>query len=178
MDELGGRAKTPLEVSAELRPRWGGFLGVDGKALWVAGEEYVLMIGVDHPTQDLVHALVVPAETGEVFARLVTDAVARAGYPLRGIVTDLGPGFANAHRDHFSRVPFQGCRIHFDRRLDQDIPKAKRSPDAPLRAELKDRIRSVLYAPTEQNPEPRFSNSPRRLPWSTSAPMTWLRAER
>jgi hypothetical protein len=35
--ELGARAKTPLEVSAELSPRWGGFLGVDGKAIYVRG---------------------------------------------------------------------------------------------------------------------------------------------
>jgi transposase-like protein len=31
VDEIGGRAKTTLEVSQELQPRWGGFLGVDGK---------------------------------------------------------------------------------------------------------------------------------------------------
>jgi hypothetical protein len=36
--------------------------------------------------------------------------------------------------------------VHFDRRLDDDIPKMKRSSDAHLRAELKDRIRAVLYA--------------------------------
>jgi hypothetical protein len=42
--------------------------------------------------------------------------------------------------------------VHFDRRLDDDIPKMKRSPDAHLRAELKDRIRAVLYAP----PTPRL----------------------
>lgn len=151
VDEVGGRAKTPLEVSAELRPpRWGGFLGIDGKAVWVAGEEHALLIGVDHPTHDVVHGLLLPTETGEGLAELVTDAVARAGYPLRGIVTDLAPGFVNAHRDYFPRVPFQACRIHFDRRLDMDIPKFKRSPDAALRAELKDRIRGVLYAPTEE----------------------------
>lgn len=33
--EFGERAKTPLEVSRELRPQWGRFLGVDGKALFV-----------------------------------------------------------------------------------------------------------------------------------------------
>jgi transposase-like protein len=33
VDEIGGLAKTPLEVSAELAPRWGGFLGVDGKSI-------------------------------------------------------------------------------------------------------------------------------------------------
>ena len=33
--ELGEQAKTPLEVSSELHPKWGGFLGIDGKAIYV-----------------------------------------------------------------------------------------------------------------------------------------------
>jgi len=149
VEDAGCRAKTPLEVSAELSPTWSGFLGVDGKAIWTAGQERCLLIGVDQGTQDVVHGLVLPAETSEGFTRLVTEAVTEASYPLRGIVSDLAPGWAEAHRDYFGRVPFQACRIHFDRRLDQDIPKAKGSPEAPVHAELKDRIREVLYAPSE-----------------------------
>ena len=38
--------------------------------------------------------------------------------------------------------------MHFDRRLDSDIPKATWSAKAPLYAELKARVRAVLYAPT------------------------------
>lgn len=153
VDDAGGRAKTPLEVSSELAPRWGGFLGVDGKFITAGRKEASLLIGVDQSTQDVVHALVLPSENGEGFERLVREAVNQGGYPLRGIVTDLGPGFAQIHRDHFSRVPFQACRVHFDRRLDQDIPKAKGSPKAALYAELKDRIRAVLYAATEDEAE-------------------------
>jgi len=146
--ELGARAKTPLEVSAELSPRWGGFLGVDGKAIYVRGEKHCLFIGVDHPTQDLVHALVLESESAEGYARLVTEARLDAGYPLNGVVSDLAPGFAQAHWDHFGVVPFQACRVHFDRRLDSNIPKAKWSKKAPLYAELKERIRAVLFADT------------------------------
>jgi hypothetical protein len=146
--ELGGMAKTPLEVSAELQPHWGGFLGIDGKAIYVKGNKHCLLVGVDHPTQDLVHALVLEAETAEGFARLETEARLDAGYPLYGVVSDFGPGFVQTHRDHFGAVPFQACRVHFDRRLDSDIPKSKWSRKAPLYAELKDRIRKVLYAPT------------------------------
>lgn len=150
VDELGGRAKTPLQVSAELRPPgWGGFLGIDGKAIWVRGEENCLLVGVDHPAHDIVNALVCPVENGETFERLVTEVVRDAGYPLRGITSDLGVGFAEAHRDRFAKVPFQACRVHLDRRLDQDVPKAKRSPRAALAAELKERIRETLYAAAE-----------------------------
>jgi transposase-like protein len=144
--ELGERAKTPLEVSIELQPDWGGFLGVDGKVIRVKGDKRCLLIGVDHPTQDLVHALVLDSETADGFARLATEARLDAGHALAGVVSDLGPGFAQTHRDHFGSVPFQACRVHFDRRLDQEIPKSLWSAKAPLYAELKERIRAVLYA--------------------------------
>jgi hypothetical protein len=65
-----------------------------------------------------------------------------------GVVTYLAPGFAQAHRDHFGVVPFQACRVHSDRRLDSNIPKAKWSKKAPLYVELKARIRAVLFANT------------------------------
>jgi hypothetical protein len=38
--------------------------------------------------------------------------------------------------------------VHFDRRLDSDIPRSQWSAKAPLYAELKARVRAVLYAPT------------------------------
>jgi transposase-like protein len=146
--ELGARAKSPLDVSIELAPNWGGFLGIDGKVIFINGKQHCLLIGVDHPTQDLLHALVLPVENADGFARLETEARLDAGYPLNGVVSDLGPGFAGAHRDHFGAVPFQACRVHFDRRLDSDIPNFSWSKKAPLYAEFKDRIRAVLYAPS------------------------------
>lgn len=143
-------AKTPLEVSAELAPpNWGGFLVADGKAIKVRGREHVLLLGVDSPSQDVVHALVVPSEKGEVLAQLVTEAVTEAAYPLKGLVTDLAPGFRRAAADYFGDLPHQACRVHADRRLDQYIRKAKRDrAAAAVAADLKTRIRAILYAPT------------------------------
>ncbi|MDQ3531583.1 MAG: transposase [Actinomycetota bacterium] len=148
VSELGGQAKTPLEVSTELRPTWGGFLGIDGKVIFVRGARHCLLLGVDHPTQDIVHAFVVEVETAEGLVRLATEARLDAGHPLSGVVADLGPGFVQAHRNHFGATPFQACRVHFDRRLDSDIPRSQWSAKAPLYAELKARVRAVLYAPT------------------------------
>ena len=148
VQELGAEAKTPLEVSAELTPRWGSFLGVDDKAIYIRGAKHCLLIGVDHPTQDLVHALVVESETADCFARLITEARLDASYPLkrsgRRSRARLRPGTPRP----FGAVPFQACRVHFDRRLDSNIPKAKWSKKAPLYVELKDRIRAVLFADT------------------------------
>ncbi|HEX6579511.1 MAG TPA: transposase [Actinomycetota bacterium] len=151
VDELGARAKTPVEVSAELGPTsWSGFLGVDGKAIFVAGDEAALLVGVDQGTHDVVHAVVADIEGEEAFERLVREAVSKGGYPLRGLVSDASPPFLAAHANYLARAPLQLCRIHASRRLDFTIPKAKRSPDAPLRAELKDRVRAVLFATTEE----------------------------
>jgi hypothetical protein len=126
--DLGGQAKTPLEVSVELRPSWGGFLGIDGKAIRVKGQRHCLLVGVDQLTQDLVHALVLEVESADGVARLATEARLDAGYPLQGVVCDLGPGFAQAHHDHFGALPFQACRVHFDRRLDSDVPSRSGRP--------------------------------------------------
>lgn len=153
--EVAHAARTPLETSAQLADtaaaRWGGFLGIDGKAIWIRGVKAAFMVGVDHSTQDVVHALVVPAETGEHLARLVTDAVTEAGYPLKGLVTDLGPGFKDAISDYFGDLSHQACRVHADRRLDQYIPRSGH-----LAAELKTRIRSILYAPTPDLAQRRY----------------------
>ncbi|MGH2704042.1 MAG: hypothetical protein ACRDJ4_02795 [Actinomycetota bacterium] len=124
-------------------------LGVDGKAIFVRGEERCLLVAVDQATQDVVHALVCEAEDEEGFERLVREAVTEAAYPLNGLVCDAAPPFVNAHANHFARLPLQLCRIHASRRLDFDIPKSKRSPDAAVRAELKERVRGVLFAPDE-----------------------------
>jgi transposase-like protein len=150
VDAAGGAAKTTVEVSAELAPPgWGGVLGIDGKVLRVGGDKACLLIGVDHPSQDIVHTLVSPHEDGVGFERLVREAVVQAGYPLQGLVSDLGGGFLEAWRDHFGRVPWQACRIHFDRHLDNYIPKLKRDRrKAALHAQLKARLRAVVYADT------------------------------
>jgi len=151
VDAFGARAKTPLEVSAELRPpAWSGFLGVDGKAIYIAGEEAALVVGVDQGTHDVVHALVAEFEGEKALERLVREAITEAGYPLKGLVMDAAAPFLAAHANYFARAPLQLCRIHASRRLDFAIAKAKSSPDAPVRTELKDRIRAVLFAPTER----------------------------
>jgi transposase-like protein len=148
VDQVGAKAMTPLQLSVALTPTWGGFLGVDGKAVFVKGVEHALLVAVDQTTQDVVHALVVKAETSEAFYRLVREAVVAARYPLSGLIIDASGSFVFAHHDYLARLPVQLCRIHFCRNLDHEIAKAKRSPDAERRAELKQRIRATLFAAT------------------------------
>jgi transposase-like protein len=154
VETAGAAAKTPWQISKELAPPgWGGWLGVDGKYLRIGRRSTaVLMVAVDQTTADIVHAKVVQTESGDQFAELITETV-RAGYPLRGVVADLGPGaphqsFPQASRNYFGNLPFQACRVHFDRRLDQILSTPRQSPGCPLNTELKTRIRSILYADT------------------------------
>ena len=136
-------------------------LGVDGKAIFVRGEEHCLLIGVDQVTQDVVHALVLDHESEEGFARLGREAVMVAGYPLKGLVSDAAPPFIAAHANYFAALPLQLCRIHASRRLDFDIAKAKRSPEAAVRAELKTACGPCCSLPPTPQPEP---GSARSLP--------------
>lgn len=151
VDQAGRMAMTPLEMSAGLAPHWGGFLGVDGKAVFVKGVEHALLVAVDQTTQDVVHALLVQAETEQAFYRLVREAVVLAGYPLKGLVTDASPPL-----DLWQLTPTiwpsfpSSCAGFISPATSTDIAKAKRSPDAALRAELKQRIRAVLFADTYQ----------------------------
>jgi len=75
---------------------------------------------------------------------------------LKGLVSDAAAPFLAAHANYFARAPLQLSRIHASRRLDYAIAKARRSPDALVRAELKERVRAVLFAPTEEQARRRF----------------------
>jgi transposase-like protein len=148
VDDLGSRALTALELSGLLSPTWSGWLGVDGKAIYVRGDERCLLLAVDQGTQDIVHALVAPAETEAAFEQIVREAVTVAAYPLQGLVIDAAAPFVAGWANYFSGVPVQLCRIHAARRLEHAVPKAKRSATAARRAELKARIRAIVFAPT------------------------------
>lgn len=149
---------TPVQVSARLAPpAWSGVLGVDGKAIWVAGEEHCLLIAVDQGTQDVVHALVVRSEDEASFEQIVRETVTVAAYPLKALVIDAAQPFVGGHLHYFARLPMQLCRIHASRRLDWEVRRARRQPDAPLRVELKTRLRGVLFASDEALARARFA---------------------
>jgi hypothetical protein len=152
----GAAAMTPLEMSRRLAPPgWGGWVGIDGKRLRIgSGDEATLMVAVDQTSTDLIHARVVDHESGDVFAHMLMDLV-QIGYPLAGVVADLGSGppresFPQACADYFGDLPFQACRVHFARRMDQLLSTPRHQPDAGPNAELKQAIRNILFAPSYQ----------------------------
>jgi transposase-like protein len=62
-------------------------------------------------------------------------------------VIDLDPAWKEAVEDVFPYTPLQLCCTHFERIVDRTIPKRKRTP---RQHELKEMVRDVLYASTEE----------------------------
>lgn len=104
------RAKTALEMSAELKPTWTGFLSVDEKKIPVKGQALWCYGAVDS-TGDVVHWRAVSSCT-------VTEAVAflqevqSLGYPCRGVTSDLDVSFTLALEAVYPGKPHQYCIKH------------------------------------------------------------------
>jgi transposase-like protein len=146
VDELGEGCKSPVQVAKELHPKWSGMLGLDTKVVKVRGEERYLLIAVDIVTQDVVDSWLAAQEslvTLELFLREVRDAI---GYAPKLAVIDLDMTWRGAVESVFPYVPIQLCVVHFERIVDRTIPKLKRTP---RQMELKQMVRNVLYAPSE-----------------------------
>jgi transposase-like protein len=126
----GNNAKSPIEVAAELKPKWSGLLGVDGKELRIKGQELTALIAQDVMTFDPVFFCLADSENvqeSEYFFLIIKDVLR---YPTRGIVSDLGRGKAFVARiaKVFPGVPHQACVIHFYRYVQRTIPAGKKSP--------------------------------------------------
>ena len=55
--ELGFNCKSPMEASLELKPKWSGYLLVDGDSMVVEDHRESLLLGVDAGSQDIPHAI-------------------------------------------------------------------------------------------------------------------------
>ena len=63
--EYGKNSKTPLDVALELKPKWSGLLGIDGKVIKIKGKELILLIAQDIFTFDPVFFSLVEGENVE-----------------------------------------------------------------------------------------------------------------
>lgn len=146
--EYGGNAKSPLEVALELKPKWSGLLGVDGKVLKINGTEFTLLVAQDILTFDPVFFSLVEGENAvesKRFFLIIRDVIR---YPINAIVSDLGRGkvFLSLVNEIFPDIPHQGCVIHFSRYLNIIIPKSKKSPYYQQNCVLRDTVNRILFA--------------------------------
>ncbi|GBD99244.1 hypothetical protein BMS3Abin07_01278 [bacterium BMS3Abin07] len=90
--QYGENAKSPLEVALEIRPKYSGLLGVDGKELKINGRDFTLLVAQDILTFDTVFFSLVEGENMEESRRFFLIIRDILKYPVKGIVSDLGRG--------------------------------------------------------------------------------------
>lgn len=114
---MGFQSKSPMQVSLELKPRWCGYLVVDGDTLSVGRRSECLMIGADSYSQDIPHAILAEHEDGMNWTRFFLVIKHPIGYPFRGIISDGDPAIQEARQAVLPDVPWQLCIKHFEDNL-------------------------------------------------------------
>jgi hypothetical protein len=88
---MGFQSKSPMQVSLELKPRWCGYLVVDGDTITVGRNSECLMVGVDSYSQDIPHAILAEHEDGMNWTHFFLVIKYPTGYPFKGIISDGDP---------------------------------------------------------------------------------------
>jgi len=112
IDELGGNCKSFEEVAEELKPRWGGYLLADGKAIFIKGKEHALLLTSDVHSQDIPMAQLSRSENREGWESVFIPLRDKIHYPLQGLVMDGDLGLWAAVSRVFPGVPIQLCVRH------------------------------------------------------------------
>jgi hypothetical protein len=146
--EYGKNSRSPLEVALELKPKWSGLLGVDGKELKIKGRDFTILVAQDIPTFDPVFFSLVDGENVEDSKRfffIIRDVLK---YHLQGIVSDLGRGrvFISLIEKIFPDIPHQACVVHFSSYVERTIPKSKKSIYYRENGILRETISNILFA--------------------------------
>ena len=103
-------------MAAALRPRWGGYLLADGRAVGIRGVKHALCLAADVTTQDVPMAHLALAEDTTAW-RLVLERLKALGYTPKGLIVDDSPALWAALDAVFPSVPRQLCVIHVLRNL-------------------------------------------------------------
>lgn len=146
--EYGKNSKSSLEVALELKPKWSGLLGIDGKELKINGKDFTILIAQDIFTFDPVLFSLVEGENvkdSKRFFLIIRDVLK---YPIKGIVSDLGKGrvFLSLIEEIFPDIPHQACVIHFSRYMNMTIPKSKKSIYYKENCILRKTVNNILFA--------------------------------
>lgn len=153
--ETGLLSKDPIDVARELNPSWSGILGIDGKSYTVGSKEWVILIGCDIGTQDIVHFDLVESEGLEEIYYFLNQIKTLINYPFKGIISDLGKPIVPAIHHVLPGIPHQACVVHFQRYVDMKLPK-KSLRNKSLNEELRTLINQLLSAPAERKAREHF----------------------
>jgi transposase-like protein len=158
VQRLCANSKAPWEVSVELKPKWSGWLAVDGDSLAVGAHRESMLLGVDLEVLDIPHMILAEEENGEnwLFYFLVLKHI---GYPFLGVVSDGEPAIEAAVSLVCPGLPHQLCVKHFQDglhrylRYDFDYRHGNRKEIE----RFEDLVRECLYASTLARAEERLA---------------------
>ena len=118
LEEAGLRCKSPAEVARELKPRWSGWLMVDGKAVKIYGESYSVLLARDR-TDDVVDGVLAWGEDKESWKAFFEELRDEVGYKLRGLTSDMRDELIWAVKQVYGDVPHQYCAFHMSQIVDE-----------------------------------------------------------
>jgi len=150
IDSLGRECKGFKEVAEELKPRWGGYFLADGKAIFIKGKKYALLLTADVQTQDIPMVQLFRSENRVGWESVFLPLLDRIPYPLRCLIIDGDLGLWAALRRIFPSVPVQLCVRHVENFLNYYFRYQYKGSGKCVKKFLK-MVRDILYAPdTEQ----------------------------
>ena len=112
--------KTPLQADRELKPQYGGTVGIDGDWIKVAGENRCILVGIDKKTSVIANFEYAGSEYSLDYKILFLTLI-KMNYPFRGIVSDRNGNIRRWAQRLLPKVPHQFCCAHFMREVDSKI---------------------------------------------------------
>lgn len=115
---LAHQCSDAFTLSQKLKPRWTGWLQVDGDRL-PGIRERSIVIALDVGTRDIPCGFVGP----ESFAsyRKLFEQLKALNYPLRGLTSDGADEIVKAGKAVFGKVIHQRCTVHVGRNLEDAL---------------------------------------------------------
>jgi transposase-like protein len=112
INTLGEKCKSSIDIYRELKPYWSGYLQLDGKSIFVKGEEFSLLLAVDTLTQDIIDFELCESENYESYLNLLKRLKNRLFYDFKAVTSDQDPGLIKAVREVAPDSPHQYCLKH------------------------------------------------------------------
>ena len=119
LNRLGENCKSFKQIAHELKPKWSGYLLIDGKTIHIKRYKESLLLTADAKTQDISCAGLYDSEDATNYKELLECVKNEIHYPIKGITVDGDPALLNAITSVFPMVPLQLCVVHYTENLDR-----------------------------------------------------------
>jgi len=152
---LGENCKSSLDIYNELKPRWSGYLELDGKSIFVKGKEFALLLAVDVGTQDIVDFQFCKSENHENYLTLLKRLKNELFYDFKAFTSDQDSGLLKAVREIAPDRPHQYCLKHEIDYLNYQL-SYKVKVDKDVKEKFLELCKFILFVENEKQLEKAF----------------------